>query len=157
MASIEIRGRRCSMRKRGPQKFSEEFRREAVRLARDPRRSVTELSAELGVSTTTLRNWIRTVPLEKPTTAGRVLSLEEQVRRLTRENERLREEREILKKATAFFARERRWGLPFFQPPPPSWPSGGGVGGWGGGKAGVFPGGDAPPSGGGETDQDLPP
>jgi transposase-like protein len=37
-----------------------------------------------------------------------VLTLEEQVRRLTKENERLREEREILKKATAFFAKERR-------------------------------------------------
>jgi transposase len=96
------------MRRRGPQKFSEEFRREAVRLAQDPKRSVKQLSAELGVSVTTLRNWLRTVPVEKPTAAGRVLSLEEQVRRLTRENERLREEREILKKATAFFAGERR-------------------------------------------------
>ena len=96
------------MRRRGPQKFSEEFRREAVRLAQDPKRSVKQLSAELGVSVTTLRTWLRTVPAEKPTAAGRVLSLEEQVRRLTKENERLREEREILKKATAFFARERR-------------------------------------------------
>ena len=96
------------MRRRGPQKFSEEFRREAVRLASDPKRSIPELSVELGVSTTTLRNWLRTVPPEKPTSAGRVLSLEEQVRRLHKENERLREEREILKKATAFFAKERR-------------------------------------------------
>jgi transposase len=96
------------MRRRGPQKFSEEFRREAVRLASDPKRSIPELSKDLGVSTTTLRNWLRTVPAEKPRSAGRVLSLEEQVRRLSRENERLREEREILKKATAFFARERR-------------------------------------------------
>ena len=96
------------MRRRGPQKFSEEFRREAVRLASDPKRSVSELSVELGVSTTTLRSWLRTVPPEKPTSAGRVLSLEEQVRRLAKENERLREEREILKKATAFFARGSR-------------------------------------------------
>ena len=96
------------MRRRGPQKFSEEFRREAVRLASDPKRSVKELSGDLGVSVTTLRSWLRTVPREKPTTAGRVLTLEEQVRRLTRETERLREEREILKKATAFFAKERR-------------------------------------------------
>jgi transposase len=96
------------MRKPGPQKFSEEFRREAVRLASDPKRSVRQLSAELGVSVTTLRNWLRTVPQEKPTSAGRILSLEEQLRRALKENERLREEREILKKATAFFARERR-------------------------------------------------
>ena len=96
------------MRRQGPQKFSEEFRREAVRLASDQKRSIPELSVELGVSTTTLRNWLRSVPREKPTSAGRVLSLEEQVRRLSKENERLREEREILKKATAFFAKERR-------------------------------------------------
>ena len=96
------------MRRQGPQKFSEAFRREAVRLASDQKKSIPELSVELGVSTTTLRNWLRSVPLEKPTSAGRVLFLEEQVRRLSRENERLREEREILKKATAFFAKERR-------------------------------------------------
>jgi transposase-like protein len=48
------------------------------------------------------------VPAKQPVRAGQVLSLEEQVRRLSRENERLREEREILKKATAFVARERR-------------------------------------------------
>src|SRR4051812_26257726 len=146
------------MRRLGrPQRYSEEFRREAVRLVRETERSLKDIGAELGVSPPTLRQWLQTTPTGKPTTAGRVLTLEEQVRQLKKENERLREEREILKKATAFFARERRWGLPFFQPPPPSWPSGGGVGGWGGGKAGVFPGGDAPPSGGGETDQDLPP
>jgi transposase len=96
------------MRKPGPRKFSEEFRHEAVRLASDPKRSVKELSVELGVSVTTLRNWLRTVSLEKPTSVGRVLSLEEQVRRLSKENERLRKKREILKKATVFFARERR-------------------------------------------------
>jgi transposase len=96
------------MRKRGPQKFSAEFRREAVRLARDPRRPLKQLGAELGVSETTLRNWMRAAATERPTGAGRVLSLEEQVRRLTRENERLREEREILKKATAFFAKDAR-------------------------------------------------
>lgn len=94
--------------KKGPQKFSEEFRREAVRLVRQSDKSVKALGAELGVSETTLRNWLRASPAGGPTAPGRVLSLEEQVRRLTRENERLREEREILKKATAFFARGPR-------------------------------------------------
>lgn len=96
------------MGKPGPKKFSEEFRREAVRLASDPKQSIPQLSRDLGVSVTTLRNWLRAVPAKQPARAGQVLSLEEQVRRLSRENERLREEREILKKATAFFARERR-------------------------------------------------
>jgi transposase len=96
------------MGRRGPQKFSEEFRREAVRLANDPNRSLKELAAELGVHVATLRNWRRVAPLEKQAAPGRVLSLEEQVRRLKRENERLREERDILKKATAFFAKGAR-------------------------------------------------
>ena len=95
------------MRKQGPQKFSEDFRREAVRLVRESDRPVKALALELGVSITTIRNWLRSIPKEK-TAPGRVLSLEEQVRQLKKENERLREEREILKKATAFFAKERR-------------------------------------------------
>jgi len=95
------------MRKRGPQKFTDDFRREAVRLATESDRSWKDVAAELGVSVTTLRNWSRTVPQQKQG-PGRVLSLEEQVRQLRKENERLREEREILKKATAFFAKGAR-------------------------------------------------
>ena len=83
------------MRKPGPQKFSEDFRREAVRLVRESDKSVKALGAELGVSETTLRHWLRAIPAAKQTAPGRVLSLEEEVRRLKRENERLREEREI--------------------------------------------------------------
>jgi len=98
------------MRKRGPQRFSEEFRREAVRLVRESERPVKDIAAELGVSPTGLRNWVRRLAREKPTTTGpaRVVLLEEEVRQLKRENDRLREEREILKKATAFFAKERQ-------------------------------------------------
>ena len=50
------------MRKPGPQKFSEDFRREAVRLVRESDKSVKALGAELGVSETTLRHWLRTIP-----------------------------------------------------------------------------------------------
>ena len=89
-------------------KFSDEFRREAVRLARESDRSLYAVSAELGVSLSALRNWLRDIPGEKQSSAGRVLSLEEEVRQLRSDNERLREEREILKKATAFFARDGR-------------------------------------------------
>ena len=96
------------MRKRGPTRFTAEFRSEAVRLARESERPLKDLAAELGVSGTTLRNWMRLVPTEQQTSQGRVLSLEEQVRQLKKENERLREEREILKKATAFFAKGAR-------------------------------------------------
>ena len=96
------------MRRPGrPRRFSEEFRREAVRLAREPNRSLVALGEELGVSVQTLRNWLKATPKDKSTT-GRVISLEEEVRQLKRENEQLREERAILKKATAFFAKDVR-------------------------------------------------
>jgi transposase len=78
-----------------------------VRLAREPNRSLSALGAELGVSVTTLRNWLKAAPKDK-STAGRVVSLEEEVRQLKRENDQLREERAILKKATAFFAKDAR-------------------------------------------------
>ena len=96
------------MGKRGPRSFSDEFRLEAVRLARESDRSLKDIASELGVSVTSLRLWLRDIPSEKQTSAGRVLSLEEQIRKLKKDNERLREEREILKKATAFFAKDGR-------------------------------------------------
>ena len=97
------------MGNRRPRTFSDEFREEAVRLARESGQSLRAISDELGVSLTSLRNWLRDAPIERQTTTkGRVLSLEEEVRQLRRDNERLREERDILKKATAFFARDGR-------------------------------------------------
>ena len=94
--------------KRGPQKFSEEFRRAAVRRGRESVPSGSARGAGLGGGETTLRQWLHAIPAGKATAPGRVLSLEEEVRRLRRDNERLREEREILKKATAFFAKESK-------------------------------------------------
>jgi transposase len=98
------------MSKRGPKAFSEEFRREAVRLAET--RPVTQVARELGVHPETLRGWRRVVRARNegagvmaPST---VPELEVEMRRLRREVEQLREEREILKKATAFFAKDAR-------------------------------------------------
>ncbi len=98
------------MGKRGPKAFSEEFRREAVRLAEAGPKSITLLARELGVSHETLRSWCRTARSGESSGAkpGTVPSLEEENSRLRRENARLLEEREILKKATAFFARDAR-------------------------------------------------
>ena len=93
-----------------PPKYSEEFRREAVRLVNSGR-PLKQVAHELGVSPVSLRDWRR----QEVTASGKASSgkasvprLEEENRRLRRENERLREEREILKKATAFFAKDAR-------------------------------------------------
>lgn len=86
--------------------YPPEFRREAVQLAQNTDRSIAQVARDLGVSNQTLRNWIKQADVD----AGRreVLTTDEreELRRLRRENRTLLQEREILKKATAFFARE---------------------------------------------------
>jgi transposase len=97
------------MGKRGPKAYSDEFRQEAVRLLRDSGRTPPEVAAELGIGVDALRAWDRQFgPAETVKGRGKVLALEEENRRLRRENARLLEEREILKKATAFFAKGAR-------------------------------------------------
>ena len=83
------------------------FRVEAVRMLRAGVRSSRQLAAELGCSEQTLRNWWRQHEADRGERDG-VLSWEERqrLRELERENKLLRQEREILKRAAAFFARE---------------------------------------------------
>jgi transposase len=92
-----------------PPRYSEEFRREAVRLV-ESGTPLKQVARDLGVDAVTLRGWRRQLgrPAAPPKSAGRVPLLEEENRRLRRENARLLEEREILKKATAFFAKDAR-------------------------------------------------
>jgi len=98
------------MKKRGPKAYSEEYRREAVRLAEAGPKPLAQIARELGIHLETLRSWRRRAQAagEDMSPGGVVPSLEEENRRLRRENTRLQEEREILKKATAFFARDAR-------------------------------------------------
>ena len=102
-------------KKRGRSAYTEEFRREAVRLVeRDPGQ-LSQVARDLGLHRETLQAWWqraqanargnRDGPIVAP---ARVLTLEEENRRLRQENARLAEERDILKKATAFFARDAR-------------------------------------------------
>lgn len=89
-------------------RYPAEFRARAVELARTSGKPATEIAKDLGVSAESLRKWIR----QAETDAGRGrpgdLTTEEQeeLRRLRRGVKGLREEREILKKAAAFFAKE---------------------------------------------------
>lgn len=90
------------MRKR---RFSDEFKREAVRLLRDSGKSITQMAREIGIATTLLARWRRKVEAEEKT--GLTPDDVEELKRLRRENARLKEEVEILGKATAFFASRR--------------------------------------------------
>jgi transposase len=90
------------------QRFTPEFREEAVRLVQTRGRSRREVAADLGIGLSTLRNWIdrrRERQMEQPP-EGRQEDMAAELKRLRRENEVLRQERDILKRATAFFAKE---------------------------------------------------
>ncbi len=88
--------------------YSKEFKREAVRLLRSSDRSVAQLAKELGVSEGSLRNWASQLDVDEGKTAGLSSDERDELRRLRREVKVLAEEREILKKAAAFFASESR-------------------------------------------------
>jgi transposase len=89
-------------------RFTAEFRDEAVRLAQTSGRSRREVAADLGIGLSTLRSWIdgrRDRHMNEPP-PDRQEDMAAELKRLRRENEVLRQEREILKRATAFFAKE---------------------------------------------------
>jgi transposase len=86
--------------------YPPEFRREAVALYRRSGRPLTEIASDLGVSTETLRIWTRQAAVDAGEREGLSTEEHEELRRLRREVRVLREEREILKKAAAFFAKE---------------------------------------------------
>ena len=87
--------------------YAPEFRREALRLLRAGDRSPKQLAEELGCTEQTLRNWMRQDEADRGERSD-VLSSQERtrLRELERENRVLRQERAILKRAAAFFARE---------------------------------------------------
>ena len=92
--------------KRKRRTHSEEFKREAVKLVFDQQLSVAEAARNLGIHANLLRNWKQRFEEESEDTT---LTEDErmEIARLRAENRRLRMERDILKKAAAFFANEK--------------------------------------------------
>ena len=95
--------------------YPPEFRAEAIRLARTSDKPRAQIARELGLTGETLRLWVKQAELDEGqrsdglSSDGLSSDEQEELRRLRRENRILREEREILKKAAAFF------GPPFAQ------------------------------------------
>jgi len=89
-------------------RFTKAFEEEAVRLARTSGRTQRAVAEDLGVGLSTLVRWIgRSRDRESSDPGGSELTdVMAELKRLRRENEVLRQERDILKRATAFFARE---------------------------------------------------
>ncbi|MBX3389288.1 MAG: transposase [Phycisphaeraceae bacterium] len=91
--------------------YTREFRETAVRLASQPDVSVEKVANELGITGWTLRRWMKLdLPVPAPTSQSQVpkeTDLQQRIRQLEAENKQLRMERDILKKATAFFANQQ--------------------------------------------------
>jgi transposase len=88
--------------------FSAEYKAEAVRRVDDSGKSIGVIARELGLGETALRRWVQQAAIDagRGSSGALTTSEREELGQLRRENQRLRMEREILKKATAFFARE---------------------------------------------------
>lgn len=90
-------------------RFTREFKIETVKLATGSDNSVTQIAADMGIHPNTLYKWAKQYS-DKPQEAfpgtGNMTSEAEMIRQLKRENERLKMERDILKKAMAIFSKD---------------------------------------------------
>ncbi len=90
--------------------YSAEFKESSVKLAIGSDKPITQTAKDLGVNANTLHTWINkyTQPKECSKTVRTDEHLYEELKRLKKENARLIEERDLLKKAAAYFAKEQR-------------------------------------------------
>jgi transposase len=95
--------------RRSRRQFDEDFKAQAVRLVLDEGKSIPSVARDLDLTESNLRIWV--APARADRTQGKTgltTAEREELARLRKENRILREEREILRKAAAFFATERR-------------------------------------------------
>jgi transposase len=96
-------------KRRPRRKFSEEFKQQAARLVLDEGKALAAVARELDLVPTALRDWVERARAERTGgKTGLTTAEREELARLRKENRILQEEREILKKAAAFFAKHQR-------------------------------------------------
>jgi transposase len=94
--------------KRPRRSFTDEYKREVVELCLRGERSIAAVARDLDLSETGVRRWVAQAQIDAGERTGLTSAEREELAQLRRENRILREERDILKRATAFFARETR-------------------------------------------------
>ncbi|NRQ34480.1 transposase [Nonomuraea sp. NN258] len=88
--------------------FTPEFKAEIVELCRRGDRSIREVAQDFDLTETAVRQWVRQAEVDAGQRDGLTSSEREELAALRRENQRLRQDVDILKRATAFFAKETR-------------------------------------------------
>lgn len=88
--------------------FTPEFKAEVVELCRAGDRSIGQVARDLGLTETSVRNWVRQADVDAGRRQGLTTAERQELAGLRKENRILREERDILKRATVFFAKETR-------------------------------------------------
>ncbi len=96
------------MSKRKRRKHSKEFKEEAVKLVKEQGYQVSEAARNLGLHPNILGRWKRELEVQEgeDVAPGGLVAMQSELKRLRKENKRLQMEREILKKAAVFFAKE---------------------------------------------------
>jgi transposase len=89
---------------RANRKYDSEFKREAVKLVVEEKRSIREVESSLGITHGVLKGWVLKHRDQQDPEKVSQLAVEAELKQLRKENEQLRREREILKKAVAIFS-----------------------------------------------------
>ena len=92
--------------KRPRRKFSDGFKRDAVEIVRTSDKPIRQVAGELRIYDSTLRNWVRQDEINRGEREGLTSDERERLGELERENARLRMERELSKRAVAFWVKE---------------------------------------------------
>ncbi len=88
--------------------FTPEFKAEVVELCRAGDRTVGQVARDLDLTETSVRKWVAQADIDAGLKEGLTTAERDELARLRKENRRLREDRDILRRATAFFAKETR-------------------------------------------------
>jgi transposase len=89
-----------------PRKFPPEFKRDVVRVARRGDLTIPEVAADFGISDESVRRWMRQADIDDGIVDGQTTAEQSELVQLRREKRRLEMENEILRRATAYFARD---------------------------------------------------
>lgn len=94
--------------RRARRSFTSEFKAEIVELCQRGDRSIGEVSRDFDLTETAVRDWVKQAEIDAGDRPGLTSAERDELQQLRRENRRLREDVEILRRATAFFAKETR-------------------------------------------------